>query len=151
MLLNSEFRRSTGKKRDFIMPDHSTIILLFWPCHTASTLPVTSPRQRKTIALPSYLLSQAAFNTWYSLLRCGGIKLKLTCQVSSQVRVLHVAQQSALSTWRPPHPIAAHSVIRFLRWKRLPRSIIRLPPLLSCRLLLCMKSALPGLSLAQLF
>lgn len=149
MLLKSKFGRPTGKKRWRLY--HSTTIPLFWPCHTASTLPVTNPGQRDTTDLPSYLLSPGALNTWRSMLGWGGIQLKLTCQGSSQVRVLHVAQQSALCTWRPPYPTAASSVIRSCDRKCLPRSIIQLPPLLSYGLLLYLKSALSGLGLAQLF
>lgn len=52
--------------------------------------------------------ASCSLDTQYNTLGCGGINLKLSCQVSSPILVLQAAEESAaLYTWRAPYPIAS--------------------------------------------
>lgn len=111
--LNGSFRRSTGKKEGRVYHARSLHHYSALPCSNFCScgppiwdLHGQSQTQGKGKPLPYQ--ASCSLNTQYNTLGYGGIKLKLSCQVSSPILVLQAAEESAaLYTWRAPYPIAS--------------------------------------------
>lgn len=151
MLLDNKFRRSTGKKRGRLCharPLHLYSALLALPQHLHCKLQTQGKRKPLFCQAPCSLkqLLTPGVGCWD-----GHFNLKLSCQGSSQVRVLHMAQQAALCTWRSPYPIAASSVIRFLWQEMSPQIHSTAASTSELRALAVFEISTPGLALAQLF